>query len=372
MHTEYVLLASFSIGVALFAISHIAKQFIPSRSKKAFDPPKITIEKFDVNELCKPVTDYINEQLCKPVSECVNERWHRPTDDECGRIPVRPPKPFVKPEKLNFFVPRDGIQNIVILPAADLKSPFFITRKQHYLNPNGAAIMCPKRVSEETKDLHHENQKWIGDCPICNQNQKLWAASSAYQNCYRNAQVVDPKDMEQKARRCKGMKRFYYNISVLSFEPDEGTVCFSDPMIWSVGIMVHNELQRYLSKDDRNSDEFVNVNDINKFSVLKLQKTVRHIYPQYDTYLRPLSSKYKQSALSDNWPRLKEKLWDLEKVSQGWEKSDFELALAVRTANVDVTVIDNTEQMKGRAARPPIDEQQSLADEDFLAALKRA
>ncbi len=137
---------------------------------------------------------------------------------------------------LDNFVPMpEGEGSVVIRllpPKGEARLPFIATRT-HKLN--GKNIHCPCNLV---------NNKWQGNCSVCNYYRSLWKQSDT-------ASDEEAKALQAEARSIKPMERYYWNAIVRTLTNKQGVVEHNvGPKIFSCGKQLQSKLLRAMTGDD--------------------------------------------------------------------------------------------------------------------------
>jgi rubrerythrin len=241
-----------------------------------------------------------------------------------------------QPMGSHFFKPENGIAVIRLLPLltkVSAASSWFVGKKQHYIGGMGKPAVQCTLILQPGKTV--EENKWIGDCPICNHWKHLWA----------NVDIADKRgehkisqEYREKAQKIKGMERYYYNVLV-----KEESGKWKGPLIWSARKMIHDQIMRYMDEDralktGEETYDLLDLQDGYNIKILREQKASYGGFGGWPTY--QILPAYAPSAIGDckEIEAFMANIWDLDAVSRGWHKTHDELTQAMIDAGVAVTI----------------------------------
>jgi len=283
---EFVLLASFASGIVLFLGKTIYLKL--SSKKKSNDIDKNLQESFDsLNVMTAEI------QVTPVLPDIVRIKIHKYKDE--------------KPAKTDFFTPTYGRTKIRLLPAIGGKQPSDVIRLQHYFHSMALGTL---------------NFNCIENCIAC-KSRKYFIDMSKHAKTGKAAQ-----NYKFKSSRCKPNARFYHNILVYN----EETQKWSEPQIWTHGIMVQEKIEKVLNHfelfDLNNGHDMFLYKSNNQF-----QSASSHgIYPQYTFFpaSKPRSIENQESVMSS--------LWDLSKVSNLEMPSEKQIIDSLKQQNLEIPV----------------------------------
>lgn len=252
----------------------------------------------------------------------------------------------------------------------------------------GGKLYCLTRIHRLGDKTFHSpltliNGKWEGHCPIQNFYRKLWKDSEAPGITAEQAEAI-----RNMARAIKPIDRYYYNCIVRSVhDPKTGEVHKNvGPKILSVGKQLHSRIIKAILGDPAMDEpELGDVTSLNldgmdqsgrDFKIIKrVKKSGPDSFPNYDDSkfmgITPAGTKEE----IEKWMHNLHNLEDLRKILPGEE-----LEREVRIFRGLEKVPEEMSHARVETSKPePIkvtrevvasDEDESLADEDFIRQLK--
>jgi hypothetical protein len=300
-------------------------------------------------------------------------------------------------EKFVEMPPGKGVVPIRLLDQGG-EAPFFVATRIHKVN--GKSLHCARVLNKS---------KWEGDCVVCSHYSDLWKRSE------KAASPSAKKKFQDAARAIKPIERYYYNCIVRSVvNKDTGqTEANVGPKILSVGKTLHKFIVTKIVGDaDLGMKGLGDVTDPKTGRDLRICKEISksgdETYPNYDKSFfadevtglgtpdqvkKWLAACHDLNALRNVKPReemameLKKHLGIIKDTASNYDPSEFQIADGESTAAAEDSETLTEEVRKpapktgGEVTRKPAakapapaadvsDEDEPMADEDFMAELK--
>lgn len=252
----------------------------------------------------------------------------------------------------------------------------------------GQKLYCVTRTHKLGQKNFHcpqtlVNGKWQGFCPICNYYRNLW----------KEADKVGGEaaaQLQAEARGIKPLERYYYNTIVRSWLNPQTNEVEKDvgPKILSIGKQLHARIIRAILGDPvLQEPELGDVTDYTTGRDLKIVKRLRksgaESFPNYD------ESKFLQPSALGNEKQIAtwmETLHDLQALRQVKDAEELAKELRIfRGLEEDPALSFDVPSTVGHKTNGPVresqvqnspkpkkvdDDDESLADDDFLAELR--
>jgi hypothetical protein len=257
----------------------------------------------------------------------------------------------------------EGIITVRILPPRKGQKLFCVTRTHKLGNKN---LHCPQTLV---------SGKWQGFCPVCNYYRSLWKEID-------HKSGHEAEQLMAEARGIKPLERYYYNVIVRSqvntttgeMEKDVG------PKILSIGKQLHARIIRAILGDPvLDEPELGDVTDRESGRDLKIIKRIRKSgadsFPNYDESKFMGVSAAGTEKQVEHWL---EHLHDLQALRQLKTTEELMKELRIHRGleqdpSTQFDFGDKPAIVEAPAAKKITiteDDDQSLADDDFLAELK--
>jgi hypothetical protein len=269
---------------------------------------------------------------------------------------------------LENFVPMPEGEGVVTLrllpPAKGQKLPFVATRT-HKINEKN--LHCPMTLV---------NDRWVGNCPVCNHNRSLWKQSDS-------ADEDDKKALIAEATSIKASERYYWNAIVRKLVNKNGeTELNVGPKIFSCGVKLHKKIIRYIcGAPEVELEPLGDVTDVNTGRDLKVVKQIVPTggkdWPDYAA--SEFSPKETVAGPEADVQRWLETLHDLQALRQVKSKEELEKEVRIHRGleQAEDTSFPTHEAPATKVTpiiRAPVasktDEDEALADDDFLKRLR--
>jgi len=268
----------------------------------------------------------------------------------------------------NFVRMPEGEGSVVvrILPPRKGQKLYCVTRTHKLGQKN---IHCPQMLVAG---------KWQGFCPICNYYRNLWKESDQKGG-------DEAEQIRAEARSIKPMERYYYNVIVRSQINSQTNEVEKDigPKILSIGKQLHARIIRAILGDPSlDEPELGDISDVETGRDLKIIKRLRkagtEAYPNYDESkfvgVSPTGTSKQIAAWLEN-------LHDLQALRQVKTTEEIMKELRIfrgleKDPALDFDSGSKSEEVAAPAAKkvnapkPKDDEDESLADDDFIAELR--